>query len=242
MKPRQIVGALALVAALAAVVAGPASATLPRFTQSNGVPPESPVAFKGTISNGVTFYYEGGGSVAYEKGTISGEITGATSLANITLTFTKPSELKNACDNTETGVVLSGLKGRLGYINKSTKKLGVMFEPTNKGVMAKCEIPIVGHREYRGDFILELKPVNELTKTFTLFGESIPGTGIQKPAVFFEGESEKYPEIFPLTLGKWNCKVIAGLEYCEPQSGSLRRAAIGINTQIETAKELRAEG
>jgi hypothetical protein len=193
---RTLLVALVAVLAFGALASAAASAAWPEFRYTSKYPDK----FKGTI-NPPMFDTVFGRPWGYHGGTISGEITGPNSLKNITLTFVEGSE-SWSCNNREhKGLVLEGLTGRLGYINKAEHKVGLLLQPVKQPI-ANCTEPLYGrNRMYMGDIIAPITQVNTLQTKFELRYNQVKG--IQDP-LWFEGEKEG-PETFPLTLGKWNC-------------------------------------
>lgn len=184
---------LAAMFALSVVGVSMASATLPEFGGNI-----SSNKFKGTVTLGIV--EASGGKWFYQKGQISGEITGAKTVANITMSMpnSSPRWYEGACDSNleKNELVFSGLKGRLGYINKAARKVGLFFEPV-KEPLAKCQMYGVDG-EYRGDFIAEVGPIDfSNRKSYTLSFEQ--HSGIQDP-LWFEGETEKLMETYPFEL------------------------------------------
>lgn len=135
-------------------------------------------------------------------------------IENVSLTFKHGNE-SSACTSEGTTLVLAGLKGKLGYINKTEKTVGVRFDPVKEPIV-KCT-GFFGPHEIVGGVIAKITPVNEPTTKLKLtFSQT---SGVQKP-LWLEGETEKFPETFPLTIAKkWHCTIIGGKEICEIKEG-----------------------
>jgi hypothetical protein len=207
-------GVLVALVALLALGASAASATenLPEF-QGSGL--KYPSTLKGTSLG--TAIFDDGGTWDFNPNTFAGEITGSKTFANLTLKFTGVSEHGCAWEN-ET--VFANLKGRLGYINKAKKEVGMIFEPTKEPI-AKCAQSGVTYY-YAGQFIGKVTPVGpsqaKFTVTFTELSQK------QQPE-FLEGETESFPTRFPLKLAReFSCVILEGKEFCsikEPKKVAL---------------------
>jgi len=153
--------------------------------------------------------------VECEKEASSGEATGKNKIANVHVAFTGCKTLGAPCTSAgaaEGEIKTNPLKGELGYINKSTKEVGVKLEPATKhGHFAAFECAVglaivvgVGNKkegaayppENKGgnDQILSpISPVNEMTSSYTQVytvnyatGENIPNKFEGKPISLLE--------------------------------------------------------
>lgn len=168
---------IALVAALAvtALSAGSAFAALPEF---------SPIyKTKETFSGkavGVT-KWEISTGIAWEdtEATISGEIVlsgphARKALQNVTMKFVGGGTVGAACRNKSNELVLTGLEAYLGYINESTKEIGLaFFEPWPEGgnwffqALASCTVNPVGGK-LEGVIVVPLTEAKTFSKTHSL--------------------------------------------------------------------------
>ncbi|HEV3047027.1 MAG TPA: hypothetical protein VGY13_06655 [Solirubrobacteraceae bacterium] len=152
--------------ALTAVASATASAALPEFVPGTGE--KLPIKLEGSVSGAteVTLRNETNNGIYCDGTSFKGEITGAKA-ASLT------AELKNCkaedksnyqCSTSGAGtgdVVVSG-SGTLNYIDKATKRVGLVLK------VAKEEILCGGAYEYviRGSIVIPLNPID--TKTSTL--------------------------------------------------------------------------
>ena len=203
--------ALAAMFVLGAIVAGSASAIPPEFRPASSESRH----FEGSGPGGEI--HSQGGTYEFKGSHVIGEITpegenwlGTKTLSNVTLSFTGARVLPGFCytkDSGEAEVVLSGLKGRLGYINKKERTVGVMFEPV-KEPDATCHEEGEGSKEYQyvGDIMAQITPTGSRTKEFTL---TFRQEDFKQSPTWFEGEKETFPyapETLPLTVGTdWQC-------------------------------------
>jgi len=146
-------------------------------------------------------------------------------LAGLTITFKKSSNIGVSCDNTiegtTKGLKLTGLSGRLGYINKTTKEVGLLITPPTQPWGGTCTNKEGKKLEYMGQWIGKIGPINEKRKVFFMKHEQRFG---KSTVSFFEGEGESLTK-YPLALGK--CLFVEG--FCVPG---------GQTVGIETFEEL----
>jgi hypothetical protein len=138
-----------------------------------------PGSFKGTFGRIGMLALE---SFSFASGTISGEM-GKHTGKDITITF---SEGPRACDNEGSSLTLKDLNGRLGYIDKKTEQVGLMFEPV-KEPDAECD-GYYGSSTYTGVVIARLSEITERKYRLTFSYECSPRCN-QNP-LLFEAEKE----------------------------------------------------
>jgi len=104
------------------------------------------------------------------------------------------------CENTEilpvkcnssgqgTGVIqTSPILSLLGYLNKTTKEVGVLLEPDNTALFASFECGGIVKIEVKGTVVGKITPVNTKSKTFTL--ELKQAGGVPNPSGL-EGQTD----------------------------------------------------
>ncbi|MGH2878505.1 MAG: hypothetical protein ACRDK4_02725 [Solirubrobacteraceae bacterium] len=118
----------------------------------------------------------------YTSANVAAEISGAKSLQAV-ISFKQGGV--EACNNgTETGeMVWKNLKGRLGYINGTSKEVGVIFEPASQP-LANCTAT---SSIYKGTVVAKITPVNTKTSNFVLHFEQ--SLGVQNPLSLEWGEA-----------------------------------------------------
>jgi hypothetical protein len=145
-----------------------------------------PKEFKGTIGAS-SFEFEGT-DLSYADGTITGTLIGPNEVAGVVLKLVD-TEPDNACYNTKVEklaeLVTNPLIGRVGYVSKSTKTVGLLLEPVS-GPIANCENHAFGKQELVGSLIGGFTPVNKLTQSFNLDFETEGGGGGKKLGQRFE--------------------------------------------------------
>lgn len=145
------------------------------------------VKFEGTAQ--VHFYLRSNSNLWGYSGTITGEIIAPNEVANVVFTLENPSA--GGCTNIIGThlLTLNPMMGRLGYVTKSTKKVGLLLEPLFQPVV-KCSGAGHGTEEYKGSIIATIRPVNEKGKLLNLtFGGN--GNDEQEPQSF-EGEAVRH--------------------------------------------------
>ncbi len=237
--------ALAVMFALGAIGAASASAIPPEFRHAQSK------AFDGHGPGGEIEGPEG--LYSFERSNLTGELSGVgggsenestSTLSNVTLAFTEAAVYAGICYTKVNGekvnagervgeVVLGGLKGRLGYIDKAERTVGVMFEPVTEPD-ATCTANNKKY-QYLGDIMAHIRPVGEYTKHFTL---TFSREGDKQSPTWFEGEKETFPmapETLPLTIGaNWQCKG----ETCSFENVQYEQ---GIQTTVEIETETATE-
>lgn len=161
---KSLLRALVVVLAFGALTATSASAfNFPEFRTSGAFP----VTFTG--SGSAIFHESGGASFECRTGSIRGEIINSKEVANVKLTFGNgmycPSEF--FCAGLENKWETSNLKGRIAYLVKSTRTVGLLLEPVTQP-FAPCR----GFNEITGSIIAEVTPVNRSVTAYTLKYES----------------------------------------------------------------------
>jgi len=171
--------ALIAVLALGAVVCASAFAADPEFTGG------FPNTFKGEMG-GTTFLIEGIDWSA-RAGSISGTLTGAKEVSGVSIVFTgiEGTNKTYGCENGEDDLTLTSLHGRIGYISKESKTVGLLLSPTSGSVVADCHGSFFGTQEIVGSIIGGITPVNRETKTFALAYNTLGG---KQELTHFEGE------------------------------------------------------
>jgi hypothetical protein len=148
---------------------------------SRGLPelrPEPWGSFTGIVLGGTEFNVVGYGRWVYGHATVEGSIIDPNEVA-LTVTFSEPSG--GGC----LGRTIT-LIGRLGYVNKATKEVGLLLEPVFP-VWFKCNPPTGAEQEYTGSVIGRITPVRKpFNKILKL---AIQNEGKEKQAIEkFEGE------------------------------------------------------
>jgi hypothetical protein len=240
---------LVLVAALAvtALSASSAFASLPEFTHVK--PGET---FSGKVGS-PNWELSNGWTWNDTEATISGEFVTEGTLAdkalkNVKLKFTGENRIAG-CENGATGageLVLTGLEAYLGYINESTKQIGLAFfkpggewfamklEPT----LTKCTNELEGNGKFVGVLVVPMThtgiPTNKNGLSFKK-GES-KGTMLYNASTF---RMEKKDPFFPGL--KWAPELVyGGTESYKEKEGR----GVGIATEIpfETSNSIGVEG
>jgi hypothetical protein len=160
-----------------------ASRGLPEFEYPSSKP-TYPIAFEGHFK-GPRPELQSANSQRYEKAKISGLIVDPNDVANVVITFEEVSAPLFPCTNLPKSLVTRPLAGRLGYINKVAKTVGLLLEPTVPPI-ANCKGGVV-EEEYNGSVIAKITPVNEGTTELTLHYE-VEGVGTKQRPEKFEGE------------------------------------------------------
>jgi hypothetical protein len=213
-KGRKMLAVLVAVLAVGVVGAATASAALPEFSKK--------AAFTGLVG-GSTFVAENCGCQypewKYTNGVINGTMPTTSTLGGVKLSFdggTIVGSTRLSCyskyegdytyDDLELrGPKEEGFKGRLGYINKEKKEVGLLLGgPEHLG---SCQILNESNENLAGDMIAKITPVNTKTTHFTL---TLKAKGHEQEFTKFEGEKEG----FPLLTGSYECLTSEGKEYC----------------------------
>jgi hypothetical protein len=150
--------------------------------------PAAHITLEGGASGPPFFELHSGSQWEYREVTvIKGNLISPNELA-MTITFSGGSE--GACLNNGTKLVTNTLIGRLGYLSKASKEVGLLLEPIGR-LVVKCGSALLGGQEWIGAVLGKVTPVTtfgELTKTHKLVFEKGPNSGeqlLQK----FEGEA-----------------------------------------------------
>jgi hypothetical protein len=178
-RSRRALAAIVAISALSAGVAASASAALPEFKIHKAT-------FTGTVPG---VLWEGPGKAEYickEEGSLSGHVVGPNEVAKVVITFKgcgaglcQTSGLKEGEWKT------NELQGKLGYISKASKKVGLLLEsPT--GVFAECKGGFLV--KFLGSTIGEIGPVNKERSPSEEFGLTYVGTSGENEWRHFEGE------------------------------------------------------
>src|ERR1700729_2855449 len=131
--PKGLVGALIAVLACGALTAASASAApnYPEFAVTFGG--HFPVTLTGT-SGALDFYESTGGIISCNNSSISGEIINSKEVAKVKLTFSEGMYCSSEyfCSGHAGSWETTTLKGRIAYITKSSKRVGVLLEPVTQ--------------------------------------------------------------------------------------------------------------
>jgi hypothetical protein len=193
-------GALVAVLALSALASTAAQAeAFPRFSVYGGV--------KITGSIPAVRFEDNAYAWDYGQGEISGEISGANAITNVTIALKEGNEY--GCDTTgypKYELKWTGLRAHLGFINKEKSEVGLLFEgPTSlpKGEIGQCnaETSFIfgnGSHQYAGHLIARIRP-GRTEKEFEL---PFAGDRGKQEIAAFEGE-----KAFPFEIGyTWECR------------------------------------
>jgi hypothetical protein len=212
--------ALGAVLALVAMVAGPASAALPEFS---GFVRGAPIAFTGT--SGELQITEVGGTYICKSSSISGEIINAKEVANVVLKFSSGPGAETCLTFCKTSTGLwetTTLKGRIAYLSRATRTVGLLLEPVTEPV-ANCTHFGFAGAKIKGSVIAEIGPVNVRRMTpFSLKYERSGGSSSQQSWRHFEGEEVLH-----------NLSMLA--------SGTTREFALSDNLTLTTASTVEIE-
>ncbi|HEY5194096.1 MAG TPA: hypothetical protein VIJ39_09545 [Solirubrobacteraceae bacterium] len=173
--------ALVAMFAMSAVVAASASATLPEFRGGK-------TTFTGTFGSASFHETDGAEYGCASGGTISGEITGPKEVAKVVIKFNCATGGFTFCTKSGSSAGVwetKELKGKIGYLNKTNQRVGLLLE-SSAGPVAECEHAPRVLAKILGSIIGEIGPVNvKRTGPFSLsFAQS---HGLQE-LQHFEGE------------------------------------------------------
>jgi hypothetical protein len=176
-KSRATIIALVAMLALGALTAASASAeTSPEFMPEHNRP------FTGHANGSVTFELASGQKWQYSGMTISGEIGGEGTLKNkqllnVTLKFTGGGEhCYNGSSGGEHVLTFTKLEGRLGYVNKETKQIGLaIYNPSPEEFYTWFAFPsaekcyLLGREDaFKGVLVVPITNAKETSKVHTL--------------------------------------------------------------------------
>lgn len=170
--------------AIGALASASASAALPEFKSGY----KFPIPFTAK-SNSVTLNIKGGGAYLCKTSTTTGEITGPKEVAKVIIKFNGENGCSGFCKQPvhEGWWETKELKGRIGYLNKGFRTVGLLLEGTVEP-FAKCNTPLFGGPEKLiGAIIGELSPTNTGTTSFALTYKQGVERG-QQQITHFEGE------------------------------------------------------
>jgi len=197
---------LMAVFAMSAVAASVASAAAPEFK------PSTKQAFTGA-SETFSMYNDVGEGFTCSKVTSTGEITGATTVGSLVLTFTGCEGMKGGgttCKVKSVGanageIITKPLKGELGEVatSEATSGVGLLIEPASGEALttiAKGECYNEGSIE--GRIAAEVTPIKTLAKTGKLV--FVGSSGSQKiKAITVKGVKEKPSLSFHSSIYSW---------------------------------------
>ena len=139
--------------------AASASAALPEFLPATGT-------FLSTSSSG-TLETASGNKVECSSDTDKGSITGAKAVGGVLVTFSGCKAiigiLKPSCNTagSSKGVIeTKELSGTLGYINKTSKSVGLSLKPTTGPLFVEFECTGLAINKVRGALIGRVNPIN----------------------------------------------------------------------------------
>jgi hypothetical protein len=220
-KSRTTLLALVTVLALSALASASASAALPEFTTTS--------KFLGAF--GESEFKWDGEAWKYANGDFSGEMSSHSTVAKVSLSFTIGSI---GCNTGKEELALTGIKGRLGYLNKEKKEVGLLLgEP----IYTECtwhgttREHLVDH--YLGDIVAKITPVNTKTKRFKLT-LTVTGGGEQE-FTKFEGEEA---DVFK--LGEYKCGKLLEKEACGGTGEQLKLSVASMELNAEKETEIEA--
>jgi hypothetical protein len=184
---KDLLRALTLVLAFSALTAASASATpnYPEFMvhEPGHIIGSFPASFTGT-GVAADFYEQNGGVIECRTNSITGEIINSKEVANVKLTFGGGGYCASTdyfCAGYESKWETSTLKGRIAYLSKTSKIVGLLLEPV-KQPFAPCR----EYNEITGSIIGQISPVNRSVTEATLKYEGSPYG--QQTWRHFEGE------------------------------------------------------
>jgi hypothetical protein len=134
-----------------------------------------PATFKGEVGS-PTFKNETVGVWSASSATISGEIISPNEVGDVVMTFHPPYS-EGCWAGKEKATVTTELRGRIGYLNKTAKTVGLLLEPASEPV-ANCTLRAISY-QVRKSVIASLTPVAGFKSIRAQF------SGAEK----FEGES-----------------------------------------------------
>lgn len=188
MKRYRIIGVVLLaVCAVSAVASANASAALPEFLPTSGV------KIIGKATSKAILQTVAGTKVECSGGSSEGEISGAKTVTKVKITFTGCKASGFACETEKAGketIVTHEITGTLGYINKATPEVGILFATTKAGdffTEFNCAGGIVKNKVL-GSVICPIGEVNKSLEKFTL--KCAQKAGVQIPTKFEGGETE----------------------------------------------------
>jgi hypothetical protein len=209
---------LALVAAFAisAVTASAASAAAPEFK------PSTKQAFSGTVGV-LTMETSVGTQFTCKKGSSSGEVTGASTVAAVVLTLSEcstkeeegaPCYLKSAGAKNKGEIVTTALVGELGEVAslEATTGVGLLLKPASGERWAVIEASCLPPSALEGDIAAEVTPIKTSAKTLKLV--FLGTSGSQKITTITVKGIAKRPELaFMSGLEKLSWETTDELEF-----------------------------
>jgi hypothetical protein len=193
--------------------------------------PEFTVKTNFLAAGGTTEFNSSPGAWEYHDVTISnGEMPTKSTVAKAVVKFTGGSI---GCNTSHETLTWRAVNGRLGYLNKEKKEVGLLLGEPNSELLATCEwagtkIGTVG--EYSGNIIAQITPVNTKTKLFHLTLTTKAG-GEQE---FTKLEGEASP--FPLVL----CTKHETGENCRGSGSSATISVEKLELETEVETEIKA--
>jgi len=194
--------ALVAVLAMSALTASAASAAAPEFK------PSTNQTFTG--SSGAVAWESSESKITCSKDTSKGEITGATTMGSVVLTFTECFASKGGtrCYFNSKGakgkgeIITDKLKGELGEVAESqaTSKVGLVLEPEVGTKIAELESPC-GDPSIEGGVAAEVTPTKTSGKTLDLVFVGAGGLQKIKKLTKENGLKEYHPKLESDTLG-----------------------------------------
>jgi hypothetical protein len=221
---RSALVALGAMLALGALASASASAALPEFTTTT--------SFVGS-SERVTMTAGGFGEWDYKSSALKGTIATKTTVEKMEVNFAEASSPRACYNASKLSLLWTGVEGRLGYISKANKEVGLMLGEPVTTPIAKCTVFETDLENISGDIIAKITPVNTKTKHFVL--HFLVNSKGEQEFGKFEGELQDIPLIF----GKYNCEALSKTkkacgEIEEYAKLTFNVAEVEIETQVET--------
>jgi hypothetical protein len=174
-------------------------------------------AFEGKAVRSPIFELASGSKWEYSGATIKGNLIGPNELA---LTWVSKEGGEGACYSGPgpKELVTRTLIGRLGYLNKATKEVGLLLESVGP-LVAKCGALFLGSEEWSGAVLGKTTPVHEFTSTLKL-EFNLRGRGLQELEKF-EGETvshhltDRLDKSYEESLGLWATVELTGFPAAE---------------------------
>ncbi len=170
---------------LSILMTGSTYAALPEFSPTTG-------AVQFSSGKSILETLGGGTKVECSGGSASGQITSEKEITHIGLKFAGCKAAGFSC-NSSLGspgeIQVKNVTGKLGYINKAGKEVGLLFKPAEGKEFTEFNcIGGIIKVKILGLVICPITPVNTVVKVYTLKCEQKEGD--QKPTKFEGGETE----------------------------------------------------
>lgn len=195
-----------MILAMANALVAPASAALPEF-QRAGVGVGAGITFKGTGEAPIEIAKADTNIKCTAEANENGATTGPTVVAKVVLKFTGcEKEVAEKCKTPGSAagtIVTNNLTGKLGYLEKAGKKVGLLYAPEKAGPITqyKCEAEILT-KNLNGSVIGEVKEVNKEQEPWEAIFKKV-GAPLVQEWTSFEKEVEKH-ELSTTCFGIFN--------------------------------------